>query len=169
MDSVSTTVADENTRYEEMMNNVQQALEALEKSSFFAEFMKQMQDPEIVAQIVRVTEHSKLQVVLYGVGNIERAREVEDCHVHTREVEVCHLQLAFANLYEILREMLHSEPEICEQSANLYERPYVYVKAFSEISWHFFPSDGSLEDLNLNLFPEDVEDSHRLDLIYLRC
>ena len=70
---------------------------------------------------------------------------------------------------EILREMPHSEPEICEQSANLYERPYVYVKAFSEISWHFFPSDGSLEDLNLNLFPEFVRNSRRLDLMYLRC
>jgi hypothetical protein len=50
-------------------------VEKLEKSSFFGEFMKQMQDPEMIAQIERVIgtdpHHSQLQVVLYGVGRME--------------------------------------------------------------------------------------------------
>ena len=99
MESVSaatTVVTDENTRYEQIIKNIQLALFKLKRSFFFEEFMKQMRDPEIVAQIERVTEHSKLQVVLYGVGEMEpsedpRVREV-------KEVEVSHLQLAFVIL-----------------------------------------------------------------------
>ena len=30
----------------------------------------------------------------------------------------------------------------------------LYKTGFGKFSWHFFPSDGSVEDLNLNLYPE---------------
>ena len=94
MESVSaatTVVTDENTRYEQIIKNIQLALFKLKRSFFFEEFMKQMRDPEIVAQIERVTEHSKLQVVLYGIGELEPTK-------HEREAEVSHLQLAFVIL-----------------------------------------------------------------------
>ena len=75
MESDPATVAEENRRCQQIIDNVQQALEALEKSSFFAEFMKRMGDPEIVEQIERVInidpQYSQLQVVLYGVGKLE--------------------------------------------------------------------------------------------------
>ena len=71
------------------------ALEKLEKSSFCAEFMKHVQNPEIAAEIERVIatdpQYSKLQLVLYGVGEMERSD-------YTRNVEVCHMQLALAIL-----------------------------------------------------------------------
>ena len=316
MESVSaatTVVTDENTRYEQIIKNIQLALFKLKRSFFFEEFMKQMRDPEIVAQIERVTEHSKLQVVLYGIGELEPTK-------HEREAEVSHLQLAFvillkerfewvndivvydpclspleqkaisafdctflavnefgrrtvdrptlfflphcpallvnnilsanwttANLNKIivlgnsfseikddlsrgckvltyfkhLMAILHSdkmvteiqlpqpqteiervrdyreaklrdkmikmsqillpqpeiervrddpEAEILAQQyeSGLYKRPGVYRTAFSEMSWHFFPYNRSLEDLNLNLFPESIPNNRRHDLMFLR-
>ena len=90
------TAEEENTRYQDIINNIQLALEKLEKSSFCAEFMKHVQNPEIAAEIERVIatdpqQYSKLQLVLYGVGEMERSD-------YTRNVEVCHMQLALAIL-----------------------------------------------------------------------
>ena len=40
--------------------------------------------------------------------------------------------------------------ETCEQT---------YMYAFGHINWHFFTLHGSIDDLNLDLFPEDISDT----------
>ena len=108
------TAEEENTRYQDIINNIQLALEKLEKSSFCAEFMKHVQNPEIAAEIERVIatdpQYSKLQLVLYGVGEMERSD-------YTRNVEVCHMQLALAILlkekFQWVNDIVVYDPRLC--------------------------------------------------------
>jgi hypothetical protein len=68
-------------KVEKIINRIQVAREKLEKSSFYAEFLRQVQDPKFVALIEKVIStdpnHSQLQVVLYGVGRMEINEEPE--------------------------------------------------------------------------------------------
>jgi len=79
-----------------LMEKIHIALEALENSEFYKEFMEQMQDPEILEQIQRVRgtdpHHSHLQMVFYGIGNIDP--EIRTRYSHSRS----QMQLAFAIL-----------------------------------------------------------------------
>jgi hypothetical protein len=80
---------------QEITKNIKLAREKLEKSYFYEKFMSQMQNPVVVARIKKVIgtdpHHSQLQVVIYGVG------EMNDVKI-TKKVEHCHMQLAFAIL-----------------------------------------------------------------------
>jgi len=50
-----------NTKVQEIIKKIQLALEKLEKSSFYSKFMKQMQNPEMLARIERVKSFSNLR------------------------------------------------------------------------------------------------------------
>jgi len=64
-----------NTKVEKIIDKIWRALEKVEKSSFYAEILKQMQEPKFVALIEKVIStdphHSQLQLVLYGVGRMD--------------------------------------------------------------------------------------------------
>jgi len=100
----------------EIIRKVGLAREKLEKSLFYKEALKQLENPEMVAQIKRVIvtspHHSQLQLVLYGLGPLE---PVEEHCVRDYHVEFSCMQLAFAILlrekFEWINDIVVFDPD----------------------------------------------------------
>jgi hypothetical protein len=87
----------------ELTGKVRLSRQNLEKSLFYKEAMKQLQKPEMVAQIKRVigtnSHHSQLQVVIYGLGSLEPNTEFfKSANAAENYAEIHCIQLAFAIL-----------------------------------------------------------------------
>ena len=86
-----------NGEVKELINRIELVKEKLEKSSFYEEFTKQMEQPEMVERIESVIgrdgRYSQLQLVLYGLGGLHCSGERE---IEIREYR--HMQFSLAIL-----------------------------------------------------------------------
>ena len=95
-----------------LMQKIYLARDVLENSAFYAEFMDQMLDPEMLARIKRVTDtdpdRSHLQMVFYGIGAIDPESDSVSTHERSQ------IQLAFALLlkekFELVDHILVYDP-----------------------------------------------------------
>lgn len=88
--------AEVNTEVQEIIMKIQLAREKLQKFSFYTKFVKQIENPEMMTRIEKVTSidphNPQLQVVLYGVGVIDPHNN------KNTDVEPQHMQLCLAIL-----------------------------------------------------------------------
>ena len=90
--------SESNGEVQELINRIELVKEKLEKSSFYEEFTKQMEQREMVERIENVIgcidgRYSQLQLVLYGLGGLHCSGERE---IEIREYR--HMQFALAIL-----------------------------------------------------------------------
>jgi len=132
--------AEVNTEVQEIIKKIQLALEKLQKSSFYTEFVKQIQNPEMMARIERVRStdphHSQLQVVLYGVGEMDPNNKTNAAAHHNSDtdIEAHHMQLCLAILlrenFEWVHDIVVYDPVLStfeQEAINAFDCNYLSV------------------------------------------
>lgn len=101
-----------NAEVQEIIMKIQLAREKLQKSSFYAKFVKQIENPEMMTRIEKVRSidphHSQLQVVLYGVGVIDPHNN-ENTDVEPQHMQLC-LAILMRENFEWVRDIVVYDP-----------------------------------------------------------
>jgi hypothetical protein len=109
----SATHVEIDTKVGKIIQKIELALEKLEKSVFYGEFVKQIQTPKFVKMIQRVIgadpNHSQLQLVLYGVGVMEPNDQYR--YVQPHRMQLC-LAILLRKNFEWVHDVLVYDPAL---------------------------------------------------------
>jgi len=109
----SATVVEIDTKVGKIIEKIQLALEKLEKSVFYREFVKQIQTPKMVKMIQRVIgtdpNHLQMQLVLYGVGEMVELNEQKPYGVEVHHMQLC-LAILLRNNFEWVHDVVVYDP-----------------------------------------------------------